>query len=170
MVASFDVCRKYNSMYGRRTIGFYYTHLNERNSVQCNDWNIIHRIGSRESLTQSTPVTCYITVMLQRESPWFLCDWNCRVISAYTQWMNGYIYIQWMWQWKYTVNQSIYLFTVLNRNGQHSDWTQDQNWSLPGLWSRCLNYLGNLNLLGRLVYYPACLWKGYIFCVDMIAL
>ena len=91
-------------------------HLNERNSVQCNDWNIIHRIGSRESLTQSTPVTCYITVMLQRESPWFLCDWNCRVISAYTQWMNGYIYIQWMWQWKYTVNQSIYSFTVLNRN------------------------------------------------------
>ena len=45
------------------------SHLNERNSVQCNDWNIIHRIGSRESLTQSTPVTCYITVMLQRESP-----------------------------------------------------------------------------------------------------
>ena len=68
------------------------THLNERNSVQCNDWNIIHRIGDRESLTQSKPVTCYITVMLQRESPWFLSDWNCRVISAYTQWMNGYIF------------------------------------------------------------------------------
>ena len=45
-------------------------HLNERNSVQCNDWYMIHRIGSRESLTQSKPVTCYITVMLQRESPW----------------------------------------------------------------------------------------------------
>ena len=67
-------------------------HLNQRNSVQCNDWNIIHRIGGRESLAQSKPVTCYITVMLQRESPWFLSDWNCRVISAYTQWMNGYIF------------------------------------------------------------------------------
>jgi len=31
------------------------------------------------------------------------------------------------------MNQSIYLFTVLNRYWQHSDSTHDQNRSLPGL-------------------------------------